>query len=69
MSDEDYRRMVLYHLKIQTDHADQQTRALRTIRAIAIFYVVMTLIPIGLGLIALVLGLFSSFSLLQQFVK
>jgi hypothetical protein len=60
MGEEDFRRMLLYH-------ANEQTRALRTIRAIAIFYVVITILPIALGVLALVLGLFSSFSLLQSF--
>jgi hypothetical protein len=61
MGEEDYRRMILYHL-------NEQTRAVRTIRAIAIFYVVMTLLPILLGLLSLlafVLGLFSVGSLIQ----
>ena len=64
MAEEDYRQMVLHHLKHQSDQADEQTRTLRTIRGIAIFYVVITLLPIAFGLLALALGLFSSISLL-----
>jgi hypothetical protein len=65
--DEDaYRRLVLGRLRVLSDLAEDQRSALRTIRGIAIFYVVMTLIPIIFGVLALLLGLLGTASLFSS---